>query len=1303
MAGKSAGQWIGTIAGAIIGFFIPGSYVALGAAIGGAIGGLIDPPTGPNIVGPRLDDLSAQTSTYGASIGRGYGIISVVGNLFWLEGDALREHTVSEDQGGKGGGGSTYESYTYSATFAIGLLRVSDPAKVFALRRLWIGTHLVFDAASDNFDSIIASNTQADGFIFYNGSDDQLPNARMQADKGAANVSAYPGLCYIVIEDLDLTERYSNSLPMAQVKAELVAAGTGDVTLIEASELPIGSYVGGAADGNMCFPGSVIQAREVIYYAIQTYSDWYAKPVALEVFEYRPGEFVSRKLVRDVSTDGGGWTTNLRCYVTQADVMCSVVLETLNAGSNIRFNLILENETIRSSNDLSQTNVAYLNSVAAVEGTTTWFAGREYGGKLYRFEGGIHVASSDALIQVCSIGYSENYVFCLIDGGSTEVRKFNKLTLALVATYTAAYDENHALTVINDDLFYVTLLEGNIIPFRSGVADSLSPIVAYAPNPYRGQVAVHSESPYYVSTINIQDSLLFGDTGVHYLAYETVTDIVAKLRDVVIAECGLSGIDATDIDVTSLTNSDVRGYRIGNLGSVRGALEQLQAAFPFDVTQSGYKVRFVSRGGSSVGTIPELDLGTVVAGEDFPVLLPVSREMDSQLPSRVTVRYLDPAREYDTGEQFSERPGTSSVSERSIDLALSLTSTEAAQIADVLISKDWVERREFGPFTIPPTWINLEPADVVAVEHRGQSVELRLTRIEYMPDGRIQCFGRLTSAQSYTSTATGEDPLTVGQSLVPLRGSTAAVLLDIPRIREEQDISGMAFGLLGLASGWPGGALLRSDDQGVTWAVAGAMNSSARIFYASAALSAHHGYSIDHGAVLTVTPAIAAHQLSSVTEDQLYAHTNVAAYGADGRWEIVSFKTVVDNTGSFTLSDFLRGLYGTEWTSGLHQDGDTLVMLDATTVGFFGLPTTAIGSGRLYRSVTQGAAIDSAESVSDTYDANNLKPLSPVDINGRRDPATLDWTIIIQRRSRWPVELFSGFSVPLGETSESYQCDVYDGSGYSTVKRTLSSSNNEIAYSEDNQVTDFGIVQETLYVDLMQISSVVGRGNVFRTSIYAYTTVDPFADQVFLFMMMEDTGLTDALGNSVSLTGNVTRSSSSVAIGSYSAYFDGNGDYLSVTCGSTFNLGTGDFTLEGYAHVGNYTSSRSIVSKYASWTANVDFAIEVLATTGKIRFIAGDGAAINISSNSAVPTGTNFHWAVCRASGVTRLFVNGTLQAATHTGSVSIPNDKTTLRIGANSDSTPGDFLLGYQDAIRFTAAARYTSSFAPPTSMSNP
>src|SRR5574340_611266 len=117
---SSVGQVAGGIIGATIGFFTGGPMGAVyGAQIGMTAGALIDPPKGPTINGPRLSDLSVQTSTYGAHIPRVYGAVALTGNVFWLEGNKLKEVVKKQSSGGKGGGGgATTRTYSYYATFA---------------------------------------------------------------------------------------------------------------------------------------------------------------------------------------------------------------------------------------------------------------------------------------------------------------------------------------------------------------------------------------------------------------------------------------------------------------------------------------------------------------------------------------------------------------------------------------------------------------------------------------------------------------------------------------------------------------------------------------------------------------------------------------------------------------------------------------------------------------------------------------------------------------------------------------------------------------------------------------------------------------------------------------------------------------------------------------------------------------------------------------------------------------------------------------------------------------------------------
>ena len=159
----STGQIVGGVIGAIASFFVPGASTLVYASIGSALGGALMPTKGPVINGPRLDDLSLQTSTYGAIIPRVYGTVSLNGNVFWLENNQLKETVKKKKSGGKGGGGTTTREYSYSATFAVGLCK----GPIVGVRRIWVGPDLIYDAGSADSTTIAASNEAAAGFEVY--------------------------------------------------------------------------------------------------------------------------------------------------------------------------------------------------------------------------------------------------------------------------------------------------------------------------------------------------------------------------------------------------------------------------------------------------------------------------------------------------------------------------------------------------------------------------------------------------------------------------------------------------------------------------------------------------------------------------------------------------------------------------------------------------------------------------------------------------------------------------------------------------------------------------------------------------------------------------------------------------------------------------------------------------------------------------------------------------------------------------------------------------------------------------------
>ena len=96
---STVGQAVLGLVGGVAGFFLAGS-LGVGAQAGLMLGGYLFPPKGPTVNGPRLSDLSVQTSTYGAVIPRVYGAVTVNGNVFWLENNQIKETVTKKKTGG---------------------------------------------------------------------------------------------------------------------------------------------------------------------------------------------------------------------------------------------------------------------------------------------------------------------------------------------------------------------------------------------------------------------------------------------------------------------------------------------------------------------------------------------------------------------------------------------------------------------------------------------------------------------------------------------------------------------------------------------------------------------------------------------------------------------------------------------------------------------------------------------------------------------------------------------------------------------------------------------------------------------------------------------------------------------------------------------------------------------------------------------------------------------------------------------------------------------------------------------------
>ncbi len=1035
---------IGAIVGGAIGFFVGGPAgamygAALGAGVGAVVGGV-----GISYDGPRLSDLSIQTSTYGADIPRVYSTIVVSGNVLWLENNKLRERVRKVSSGGKGGGSSATKEYTYFATFHLGLCE----GPVAGIRRIWCSDKLLYDAGSDDLETIISSNEVARNWTFYSGSDDQLPTARYEADAGVGNATGHRGLCYIEFRDFELTD-YGNTLEGAQFRVELVKAAS--------VESPAYMY-------DREYDGQPVYADSAVFIT--------ATHATTEFIEIGGTEYCQARMFFNTYNHDGALikvgSRTARLVRIGTTPIGAYQARPINGTTNFAIH--------DATNDITGGDVPEF--AGEIPAPTPWdYAIWSYAGGSYWFQTvtGFLMVRGSELVPVTVPGLV-NYasIFIAEDAATGRVYIRHGTSISIVGE-------------LNPETGAILWSEAL---FTGTAGAQASPFACYG-----GRMLVHDLNEVRVydvsgTTAELVDSAAaatvrgpvhayapgFGITavGVYQISDRSSSDN-SLLSDVIEQEVELSGLlTAADIDVTALTQ-EVKGYRVTG-GSVRAALEPLAAAYQFDIVPSGYKLKAVPRGQASVLTVPYADLGATASDTPGDVFK-MAREMDSQLPAKTVVKYLDAAREYDIGEQSSTRINTEAVNEVESELALVLGADEAAGIAEVLQSRAWLERTD-ASFTLPPTYLALEPCDVITVETPEADYEVLASELEYTQDGRIEVKAKPNAAAVYTPNASGGEgntpPGTIG-----VAGPSLFVPLDIPVVDETvQNAPGFVGTLTGYTGGWPGGVVYRSPDNGQTWVDLQAWSAKCTVGSTPGALAEHDGYLIDQTQLNVIMISGA---LESITRDQLLAGYNYAAYGVDGRWEIVRFQNAdLQTDGSYALSDFVRGDKGTEWATGLHQPGDWFILLGYPDNAFIGMSAELIGIDRLYRGITQRASIDTGDDVPFTYQGVNLEPLSPVYANATRDGSG-NLTATFVRRSRLSSSWWgTGVVAPVGEATQAFEVDVLDGA---TVVRTIDTATETFSYSAADQTTDFGSPQSSITFRIYQLSETVGRGYAYEVTL----------------------------------------------------------------------------------------------------------------------------------------------------------------------------------------------------------------------------
>jgi hypothetical protein len=570
----------------------------------------------------------------------------------------------------------------------------------------------------------------------------------------------------------------------------------------------------------------------------------------------------------------------------------------------------------------------------------------------------------------------------------------------------------------------------------------------------------------------LKDAILDAFT-VYVPTYTAITSTVAQT---VAQLCDISGLSASDIDVTALSaiTTPVEGLTITGATSMRQPIEALMGSYYFTACQSGDKIKFTPRGGSSLATFDYEDLGASF-GDSTESALSFNMASDTELPSRMSVTYQVLEGDYQKDTQMSDRivtAETNTVSDVMLPIIMSAEQAKGVAITNALDAQVSLMSAKIKVLFNHP---ELEPGDVVTVTDRdGSQYRMRITQLMdsfpireldlVLDDAGILTYSGITNADFFS------------QSVVLPLVDSDGLYLDIPILSDINNDAGFYVASGPVAEGkWYGAVTLQSDNDldyvsGVVVPERGYFGSCTTTL---GDWTGYHVFDEQNSITISIqTDAV----LTNSTRAGILASPLTNAF-LIGNEIIQAVNCTEISSGVWTLTRLLRGLRGTEWAMVDHVAGERAVWLRADGMRRLPMTNSRLGLTRYYKTFSNNRSAADYDGEAFTNMAIGLKPFSPTTARGERDVSN-NLTITWQRRTRLSCRYGGamGVSIPLGENIEQYEIDIYDDNTYTTVLRAITATSESAEYTAAQQTTDFGSAQAQVYVKIYQISQTVGRG-----------------------------------------------------------------------------------------------------------------------------------------------------------------------------------------------------------------------------------
>lgn len=273
---------------------------------------------------------------------------------------------------------------------------------------------------------------------------------------------------------------------------------------------------------------------------------------------------------------------------------------------------------------------------------------------------------------------------------------------------------------------------------------------------------------------------------------------------------------------------------------------------------------------------------------------------------------------------------------------------------------------------------------------------------------------------------------------------------------------------------------------------------------------------------------------------------------------------------------------------------------------------------------------------------------------------------------------------------------------------------NQGAYALSGQAVNFlrgrvvAVAQGVYSLSGQVVAFPLGKGMTVAHGSYALTSDDQYT-KVLLHFDGAD-GSTSILDSGVggsprtwTAAGNAQIDTAASKFGGGALLLDGAGDYVSTPDHADFNLGSGDFTIDGWfictAATGSLRAIAGQGDDAVTWS-NYSFILRrETSNLMSFRLSTGLGPTFVLGTTQftdALNTGWH-HIAAVRTGNVLKLFIDGVQEGGDVAHTAAVPDSTLALFVGQRSIGA--DPWQGWIDEFRLSVGiARWTTNFTPPT-----